>query len=197
MNLAIPFGVLLLGLIVAATSGKAKAGTRKEQEQQPKGDTIASPFAGVAALAWSKFVAALARGQEGTITPTARYGRFLFGVRRLADLGLVQNVKRGTYQGKTVWTGDWTAPYSLNAFLSSSRLQYQAFVKSMTLWAKKYKPAKKANPAIFRIDGKPLSLSGFLALCHLAGFMGAVNFLKSGKRLPATMALVQKVNGLF
>ncbi len=164
----------------------------------PSGPVILkSPFKAVSNRQWSKFVQRMARAEEGTITKGARYGIFLFGVRRLADLGLVTNVQRGTYRGNTVWTGTWVPPYSESTFLTSSKLQYQAFVKSMQEYAQKYAAARKKNPALFRIKTKPLTLSGFLAFAHIAGFMGAIKSLKERKVVPATLAFVEKNNGIF
>lgn len=158
---------------------------------------LKSPFKNVSSKQWSRFVLRMARAEEGTITRGARYGMFLFGVRRLADLGLVDNVKRGTYQGQTVWTGTWVPPYSESKFLESSKLQYRVFVASMKQYAAKYAAARKQNPALFRIKTKPLTLSGFLAFAHVAGFMGAIKSLKQRKIRPETLSFVEKVNGLF
>lgn len=156
-----------------------------------------SPFKQIPTPNWSKFVKFMAKGQEGTITPGGRYGLFLFSVRRLSDLGLVTNVKRGTYQGQTVWTGTWVPPYSEGVFMRSARLQYRAFIQSMRLYAQKYVAARKQQPALFNINGEPLTLSGFLAFAHLVGFLGAINSLKSKKIKPDTLAVVRKSNGIF
>lgn len=158
---------------------------------------LKSPFPNVSNRQWSKFVQVMARGEEGTITAGARYGIFLFGVRRLADLGLVTNVKRGEYRGKTVWTGTWRPPYSESAFLTSSQLQYRAFVKSMKEYAGKYLEARKLRPEIFRIKTTPLTLSGFLAFAHVAGFQGAIKSLKERKVRPETLTFVAKANRIF
>ena len=158
---------------------------------------LTSPFKQIPTKNWSKFTKVMAKGKEGTITKGARYGMFLFGVRRLADLGLVSNVKRGTYRGQTVWTGTWIPPYSEAKFLTSSKLQYRTFIKSMLQYAKKYAAARKQKPQLFRLGNVPLTMSGFLAFAHLAGFMGAINSLKSKKIRPDTLAFVKKVNGLF
>lgn len=158
---------------------------------------LTTPFKQVPTIQWSKFVRLLAKGKEGTITKGARYGLFLFGVRRLADLGLVTNVKRGTYRGQTVWTGMWVPPYSEAIFLESSRLQYRAFIKSMMEYAKKYIVARKQYPTIFKIGTMQITMSGFLAFAHLVGFLGAINSLKSGNVKPDTLAFVKRANGLF
>lgn len=158
---------------------------------------LKSPFKAVQSKNWSKFVKVAGKGQVGTITKGARYGLFLFGVRRLADLGLVTNVKRGTYRGQTVWTGTWVAPYSESAFLTSPQLQYRAFIKSCQIYAAKYAAARKQNPNIFIVNGKQLTLSGFLALTHLIGFMGAVDSLKKKTLKAETLAFTAKANGLF
>jgi hypothetical protein len=158
---------------------------------------LKSPFKSVPSKNWSKFVKVAGKGQVGTITKGARYGLFLFGVRRLADLGLVTNVKRGTYRGQTVWTGTWVAPYSENAFLTSAQLQYRAFIKSCQIYAGKYAAARKQNPNIFIVNGKQLTLSGFLALTHLIGFMGAIDSLKKKTLKAETLAFTAKANGLF
>ncbi len=198
MSAILPVGGFAAILLLLLSRGKAKAAPGAPADTaEPGEETLSSPFGAVPAARWSQFVRLLARGREGTITPNARYGLFLFGVRRLADLGLVTNIRRGTYRGKTVWQGDWKPPYSSAAFLSSSRIQYRTFVKSMAAYARKYKAARAQNPGLFQLGGQPVTLSGFLALAHLAGFRGAVDFLRSGRRLPSTMALVAKANGLF
>jgi len=158
---------------------------------------LKSPFTSVQSKNWSRFVKVMGKGQSGTITKGARYGLFLFGVRRLADLGMVTNVKRGTYRGQTVWTGTWVAPYSETAFLTSPQLQYRAFIKSCQIYAGKYAAARKQSPGIFIVNGKQLTLSGFLALTHLIGFMGAVDSLKKKTLKADTLAFTAKANGLF
>ncbi len=145
----LPIGVL--GLLILALSGKkAKAAPG---EAAPPGE-LASPFAGVPAAVWSKFVKVMARGKETTVTPGQMFGLFLMGIRRLADLGLVANIRRATSRGRTIWMGDWISPYSAQMFLDSSRLQYQTFVKSMVNYAKKYRAIQQQNPALLRLpDG--------------------------------------------
>ena len=158
---------------------------------------LRAPLNGLSNTQWSKFVQRMARAKEGTMTKGARFGMFLFGVRRLADLGLITNVKRKTVNGQTIWAGTWVPPYSQAIFLSESKLQYQAFIKSVQELAAKFIAARSKSPGIFKVEGKPLTMSGFLALAHIAGFMGAINSLKAGKLRTDTLAFVKRLNGIF
>lgn len=157
------------------------------------------PIEGINAAAWTTF----ARKLKG---PNAirygAYGVFAMSVRRLADLGLVKNVKRvrDPKTGKPVWTGTWVPPLSQQAYMSSLKTQYKAFAKSMSLYAALYRKARTARPGAFATaaNGKPLTMSGFLALAHRAGGRGALAALSDpAKRFPQTWGFALKANGIF
>ena len=160
-----------------------------------------SPFPSVAGSEWSQFAINLRGKSAKTITPGYSLGLFGFGMRRLVDLGLASNPHKGTYKGKTVWLADWAPQLTPgpDTFLNTAQGQYNAFVKSMQLYAAQVH--KEIPEAIgSTLDGKPVTLSGLLAVAHRAGWQG----LKDWMGDPAVRAahkqsgdIFNKENGLF
>lgn len=157
------------------------------------------PIPGINAAAWSSFAKKL---KGPNVIRYGAYGVFAMGVRRLEDLGLVKGTKRvkDPKTGRPIWTGTWVPPMSQQTYMSSLKTQYKTFAKSMTEYAKLYRKARAAKPELFAkaVNGKPLTMSGFLALAHRAGGRGALSAVASpSKRFPQTWGFALRVNGIF
>ena len=190
-------------LLKCAALAQKKGLTKTAAEIRKKAALVAKapppPIPGINALAWSKFAKAL-RGPNAI--RYGAYGVFAMSVRRLADLGLVKDVKRvkDPRTGRPMWTGTWVPPLSQKAFMSTLKVQYKAFSKSMRLYAGLYKKARSAKPQLFAkaANGKPLTMSGFLALAHRAGGRGAMRALTDpSARFPQTWGFALRANGIF
>lgn len=157
------------------------------------------PIPGINAAAWTTFAKRL-KGPNAI--RYGAYGVFAMSVRRLADLGLVKDVKRvkDPKTGRPVWTGTWVAPMSQARFMGSLQTQYKAFAKSMAEYATLYRKARAARPQVYAkaANGRPLTLSGFLALAHRAGGRGALAAVAlPEKRFPQTWGFALRANGIF
>jgi len=160
-----------------------------------------SPWGNVPDLGWTRFVVGMRGKDPKVITPGYTLGLFNFGMRRLVDLNLASNPHQGEYKGKKVWLADWAPPLQPgpDKFLSDADAQYKAFIKSNQLYATQIK--KEIPEAIgATLDGKPVTLSGLLAVAHRAGWAGLRKWLSD----PATRAehkqsteIFNKLNGAF
>jgi hypothetical protein len=160
-----------------------------------------SPFPTVAGPEWTQFVIYLRGKNPKQITPGYSLGLFGFGMRRLVDLGLASNPHKGTYNGKTVWLADWAPALTPgpDTFLGDAQTQYNAFVKSMQLYAAQvHKEIPEAVGA--QLDGKAVTLSGLLAVAHRAGWAGLKEWMGDAKvraAHPQSTDIFNKENGLF
>lgn len=169
------------------------AALRKRAETARK--LIASPFKDVSGAAWTRFARVIAgRNRLGTVNPKGFYGLFQLGVRRLTDLDIMSDPKK---QSDGSWTGTWVVP--MEKFLSDPKLQYRAFAKSMELYriviSEKFKKIIGAQ-----IEGKSVTLSGLLAVAHMAGSQGLEKWLTSEnvrKRFSHVTEMYLKANGVF
>lgn len=154
-----------------------------------------SPLSGVSKEPWTRFVLKQKRGRLSTISAGYNLGYFLFDARSLQDLGYMQNVHKVDYNGRSVYDGEWKSPYSLQGFLSSGKLQYEAF-SALTKKHSKYIQSHFQKYLGTTIEGKPVTLSGLLGLSWQAGLRGAEEWLK-GNRKPATTSAYLRTTGIF
>lgn len=160
-----------------------------------------SPFPTVAGPEWTQFVIGLRGKNAKQITPGYSLGLFGFGMRRLVDLKLASNPHKDTYNGKSVWMADWAPQLQPgpDTFLGTAQGQYSAFVKSMQLYAAQIH--KEIPEAIgSTLDGKPVTLSGLLAVAHRAGWQGLKDWMGDASVRAAhkqTGDIFNKANGLF
>ena len=155
-----------------------------------------SPLPGISADAWRRFVQALKGTSLGARSVSGRLGLFSIHLRRLAELGYVQAVHR-TPAG--MLAAEWVEPLTEAAFLSNLRLQYGAFVESVSGLAEEI--ARRYTSAVGRlVDGRPASLSGLLAVAHRLGIGGLEAWLASeserARQRIATTAF-ERANGIF
>lgn len=146
---------------------------------------------------WLDFLRTMCNSQPHTVTPAPYLGMFEMSVRRLCDLGYMQNPKRFPHKGKLTWSASWVSPYSLSFFLDSPKTQYQAFARSMS----EYAQSKTLEPLVgYRVEKRDVTLSGILAVAHRAGETACLSwFMNSKDRMKfvhTTQAFV-RANGIF
>jgi len=166
MNAPIVIGGLAFLVLLALFGKSAEAGEKSPTTKTAAGEKVLkSPLASVTDAQWTAFVRAMATAPFSFESPKNFFGAFLFGIRRLADLGVVKNPRKVG----TIWVGDWVKPKEV--FLSSPALQYEVFGKSMKAYvsviAKRYQSAIGTT-----INGKKVTLSGLLGAAHAAGGEG-------------------------
>lgn len=154
-----------------------------------------SPWKEVSDADWRAFLKAMAVAKSNTVAQRGNVGIFQMPVRRLSDYGLMRNPRKTGPDG--VWTADWTIDKA--RFLSDPALQYKVFEKSMAqyraLILERYRAAIGTS-----FEGKPATLSGLLAVAHLAGAEGLAKWLKNDPprtKFKATTAAYARANGIF
>jgi hypothetical protein len=182
--------VIVLVLLLAVSSNgqpaalaapqKVLASARVEGFLEP----FTSPFPGIGDEAWTRYVHAMAIGRPGTITADGRVGIFGMELRRLEDLGYVQNVRKVERDGEVSFEMEWIEPYSLDGFLRDGALQYKAFARSTADHRATILGQYRA--AIGQVvSGQVATLSGLLGVTHQAGLGGLAMWL-SGQGDPIT-----------
>jgi hypothetical protein len=148
-----------------------------------------SPLPGVPGAAWGRFVRIMVIAPREHVGPRGRLGYFGLDARRLADVGFMRGAHKATVGGEDgVWTGQWVAPLSLEGYLESAPAQYEALARSMRGLA----PAVGSMVGKL-VDGERASLSGLLAVGHLAGSAGARSWVAD----PSVRAKFKKTTDNF
>ena len=200
----------MLGAAVAAEKTgypQLAVALRRRAEKSSSGSSlIPSPWKDVTPAAWTHFSRVMATGASpAAVSPKGFFGLFQIGVRRLVDLGIMANPKSCQVpvarNGRTgvvrCWTGDWIIPKA--QFLSDPAMQYDLFARSLDLYrniiAEKYKQVLGLN-----IENKKATLSGLLAVAHMAGSEGMYKWLTEGasrKKFSWVTESFNKANGIF
>lgn len=157
---------------------------------------LKSELDGIADEAWTEFVRAMKVQDPSGISASNEIGMFGMKPRRLADLGLIHNLTGARSPlGRMVWVGEWKKPLTQEKFLASPKAQYAAFNTSMRRYVAGIEDGSIAMPG----DDMPedLTLSGALAVLHRCGPSGLVTWDDVEDRFPATVALVERTNGIF
>lgn len=176
----------------ARAQGVAGGATTSGESAAP----LRAPLAGVSDEAWMRFVRALAGPRGDACTPGGRLGRFGMHLRRLEELRVVRNVRKGE-DGALV--AEWAPPLTQEVFLRDPRVQYRALVASM----KGLRGALDSDGTRLSgrtVDGQPASLSGLLAVAHRLGMAGLGAWLESAaerQRQRIATELFRRTNGLF
>ena len=207
-------GIGALILLILAISKTAKAEAFEKPPSPPRDDIdeaiekeskkvealrVTSPLDGVSDTAWAKFVKVFATGSPGTISPNYYLGIFSYGMRRLEDLGLAKDVRKQDYNGRMVWKGDWTSPYSLEDFLGSEQLQHDTFARDMKIQAKVIL-SRHRDELGKEHAGSKATLSGLLAVAKQAGLGGLSSWLTvpaDKEKFPNTTKAYIRANGIF
>lgn len=182
----------------AEKAGYPQLAQALRQRAQALADSIPSPWKDVSSPAWTRFCALIVgKNKPTSISPKGFFGLFQMSVRRLVDLGIMSNPKSKQVETFRVWSGDWVVPQE--KFMTDPNLQYRMFGKSMDLYrniiSEKFKQVLGLN-----IEGKPATLSGLLALSHMASSEGMHKWLTDGTiRTKFTWATdaYNRTNGIF
>ncbi len=188
----------------AARAGKAPLAQALQKEAKSAAvahpdTTFPSPWTNLDRGKWNQYVAVMRGHDPKAITPAYYLGLFGFGMRRLVDIGLARNARRGMYDGRKVWIADWVAPLTLDKFLGDADFQYKAFVKATDQDIKRIK-TELLELVGSTIDGKPVTYSGLLAVIKQAGFDGLRAWAADPKvrhEHASTTAQFNRANGIF
>jgi len=156
---------------------------------------LQSEIEGVSDEAWTNFVLSMKTALPNAVSASGAFGMFEMRPRRLADLGITKNVVPvNSPTRRMMWIGEWVPPLTEEKFLKSPKIQYETFVNSM----KNY-DAGMADGSIKAPEYWPeeMTWSGALAILHKCGPSGLVTWADEERRLPATLDLYYKTNGLF
>lgn len=144
--------------------------------------------------AWTEFVLAMKTASPGSVSASNALGMFEMKIRRLADLGHVQNLScKRSPLGRMVWTGDFVHPLTRDKFLKDRGLQYKVFVDSTKDYFDKLQSGAIGQP---EDDDGALTLSGMLAILHRCGPKGLARW-EDELRFPETIELCERANGIF
>lgn len=188
----------------AARAGKAPLAAALQKEARSAAvahpdTTFPSPWNNLDREKWNQYVSVMMGRDSKAITPSYYLGLFGFGMRRLVDIGLARNARRGMYDGRKVWIADWVAPLTLEKFLGDADFQYKAFVKATD---QDIKRIKEELPELVgsTLEGKPVTYSGLLAVIKQAGFDGLRAWAADPKlrhEHAGTTAQFNRANGIF
>ncbi len=150
------------------------AGLALPARHEPASRETASVLPGVSHDRWMAFEKAMVRQAPGEIEPSGRLGMFAMAPRRLVDLGIVAETAKGP-DGK--WAvSKWAEGWSAEKFLGDPKVQQKAFRKSMREYARTIGALYKEALGKKVLD-KPVTLSGLLAVAHVAGARGLGSWL--------------------
>ncbi|HAW10776.1 MAG TPA: hypothetical protein DCX12_06895 [Chloroflexi bacterium] len=181
-------------LLPAALGGYALGVSRKGMSM--RAPQKSAPVRGVPIFAWEKFVALMVVAPKKTVAPRGRVGMFGMNARRLSDVGFMKGARKTTVGSEAgVWAGEWVPPLTQQKFLESTPAQYEAFSRSMRRMV-----PKVAGMVGTPVGGARASLSGLLAVGHLAGEDGVASWVRDPavrEKFRATTHNFEKANGLF
>lgn len=153
---------------------------------------LSSPLPDVSDEAWTRFVHLCAQAPLRSVSASNALGMFEMFPRRLADLKLVENLRRTKAKsGRTVWTGRFVAPMTAEKFLTDAQIQYRVFCLSMLDYAKQITRGEISVSA-----NCGLTMSGVLALLHRCGPRGVESWTK-GNSFESTRQFVERAQGVF
>lgn len=168
--------------------------TPTDMPRLPMARVVPSLIEGVSDQAWTEFVMAMRTAQPGAVSASNALGMFELKPRRLADLGLVRNVAlTRSPTNRMAWVGEFVAPLTQKKFLGSPEVQYRAFAESM----RRYVDGLTDGTVPSESRPEDMTLSGALAILHRCGPNGLKSWANEDKRFPDTIALYDKVNGIF
>jgi len=112
----------------------------------------------------------------------------------------MSGVKKIDFDGKKIYMGSFIPPMSMERFLSSPKIQYQVFKKSMKEYNKAIDTSGLSRLIDEEIGIEVLTLSGLLGLVSQAGIKGTKGWLtnpQDRERFPHTTKTFLDTNGIF
>jgi len=172
---------------------------------RPDGRVLKSELPQVSNEQWTDFVFTMKSQQRNDVSPSNGLGMFDMRYKRLADLGLVTNVryKFDPIIKRSVQIADWTGSLTRvdpvthqqtqtartkDEFLLSAADQYDVFVRSMRAYAREIAVGKIRIPV-------GVSVSGALAILHRGGRAALDKWQE--QQFPETRDLFLRTNGVF
>ncbi len=160
------------------------------------GCVLPTEIRGVPDAAWTRFVLALKTAQPGAVSASNAYGMFEMKPRRLADLGLMKNLRKTRLPppvDRLIWVGEFVPPLTQKKFLADLSAQYRALSDSV----RKYVEGLR-DGTIPRLQDPPgeMTLSGALAVLHRSGPRGLRTW-EEAERFGDTVAVYERANGIF
>lgn len=174
-------------IIGYAASGEAEGSALKPF--RPSGRVFESKLPGVSNEAWTDFVFVMKTADLRDVSPSNGLGWFGMKYKRLADLGLVTNVryKRGV---AGVQEADWKDPLTLDKFLHSPNAQYDTFEASMRDYYNML-----LNGGVTPPNVPSMTVSGALAILHRGGPRALADWKTT--QFESTREIYQRANGVF
>lgn len=194
---ALKLGALLQEEAAVASSAQEFA---KLQPQPVSAPPRKSPLPGVSDFDWQQFVKRSSIATPSTVSPNYRLGMYELTARELSDIRWMTDAYKGPYQGRVVWLGTWADGKTLERFLASTDLQYDALVALTKFHARAIEARHGEVLSKREIEGQPATLSGLLAVARKAGLGGLKSWLENEKEreeFPETTARFTRFNGLF
>ena len=159
------------------------------------GRLLKSELPNVSDAAWTAFALAMKVQGARDVSGSNSLGMFAMRPRRLGDLGVLENLRSTRLPtGRLVWVGDWVAPMTQDKFLSSPKDQYRVFAASMLDYVEGIDSGEVPAPDDLPAD---MTMSGALAILHRCGPGGLKSWGDGEGQFPETVALYNKVNGIF
>ncbi len=147
--------------------------------------SLPSPIRSADSPSWSRFVRALSTKDLDHVSTDGSLGCFEMRPRRLGDIGIMTNLRRGQDTNRAVWEGNFVLPLTKDRFLDSPVVQYNALVLSVT-----------DHDLTLKDLPEGVTRSGALAILHQAGPWGLSSWRK-GNRREDTILLFNHTNGIF
>lgn len=163
--------------------------------EAPRARVLKSEIDKVSDAAWTKFVTSMRTASTGSVSSVNAMGAWEMRPKRLADLGLVKNVRpeKGP-SNSTAWRCEFVAPLTQKIFLENAGVQYRVFAASMRRYVAGLRDGSIDRPKNAVVG---LTLSGMLAVLHRCGPGGLKTWGDMTRRFGDTIALVERVNGVF
>lgn len=191
----------MIPAVLGIASGTFLLLHKDDDTTAPKPDAdLPVPLPGLTRKQWLAFLRAAVSGRPDTVSPSFRLGTFGLSVRRLCDLGAMQNPKLMFFGNppQQVWDAQWKEPRSLRDFQRRPMIQYDLFVRSVKDYADNGQVRDNVNRTV---DGELLTFSGVLMLAQRAGLAGMEHWIHDPKVRSRfadnTTAFVKRANRIF
>ena len=192
--------------LLAAPPVLVAGGSSSPAQAQPANDggNLRSPIAEASDEQWTRFVEALATGEEGKVNSNGTLGRWLIDYRQLRDLGIVTEVaKRADGKG---YTGTWKRINGIESgdpekeFLADEAAQYMALVQICLHHYAAVIEEWSGQIGGHLGDRVPITLSGLLGVARKTGLSGLGSWLANEsdrKKFTLTTECFNRCNGIF
>jgi hypothetical protein len=151
---------------------------------------LPSELPGVSNEQWTDFVLMMKVGSLNTISSSNGLGMFDIRYKRLADMGLVTNLRyrQDVITRRSVQEADWVAPLTRDKFLKSAGVQLKVFSESCKDYFNWLKCEQVKLP-------EGATFSGALAILHRGGKSALAKW--DQQQFESTLELYRRVNGVF